>query len=243
MTDEREDPPSRRTPVSGPPAGGRRTSPPVTSRLAEALERTTGLSQDQVRPALDAWQRLGLLSSLSDLTARNPGELSAALVRAARRGIIPAVEAEKAAALAADLQAAAVKQTLAQPLRDGGTSIAELLTLASVSETRSAQIVQRLVTFDGAPEIFWDMLSRDTELAEPAARLRLNLELGALTDFHAPVLEALLALKRRGDFASARDLSASEASPPASWRTSLGRFLLPPWRNAFHARPIRTFFG
>ena len=51
-------------------------------RVAEAFE---GTLPDHIRPALDAWHRLGLVSSLSDLAGRNHGELSAALATAARR--------------------------------------------------------------------------------------------------------------------------------------------------------------
>ncbi len=169
------------------------------------LARHTGVAEE----VFYAFASQGLSMNLGSLLAQDPAVLRRALEESGRSNIIPALDDEALDATLARLSDQSVVEALRSGAMHGRASLGRLLTTANLTEEAQQTFLRRYVRHEGPPEDFWQALREDPYFDRTGTieRLQLTLQLGALTQNHTPLVEALL---RDDNVTTVRDL--------ASWR-------------------------
>jgi hypothetical protein len=166
--------------------------------LAHRHAQSSGLPPE----ALYGLFREGMPTGLAALQGQSSLHLEAALRAAAKNGFVPASLADKAPETAEQLAAASVAQAQASPL-------GAVLSLVLPKPEQQESFLKAYLAHQGPPEELWDHLSGTRGFARAGHRekLRLAVELGGLTQNHAPLVQHLF--DKAGE---ARDLAGLSAA-------------------------------
>lgn len=167
---------------------------------AAQAAKTTGLDAS----AFFAFARQGMPTALAPALASDPAAQRQALLSAVAANLVPASVATDADRMVADLTAAAVTQTLAPgAYRLGGT-----LAMALPQAAQQTAFLSTLQSHKDNPAAFWSALATQPGFDAPTlATAQLASQLAALTQYHAPLVTALLAQHTQGTIKGLSDLA------------------------------------
>ncbi len=162
--------------------------------------QTTGIDQS----VFFAFARQGMATALAPLLASDPAAQRQALHSAVASNLVPAGAATQADQIIASLTSAAVTQTLAPgAYRLGGTLA---VTLPQTAQQNA--FLSTLQAHKDTPEAFWAALATQPGFdAATLANAQLASQLAALTQYHAPLVTALLTQHTQGTIKGLPDLA------------------------------------
>jgi hypothetical protein len=144
------------------------------------------------------------------LLLQKPDSLRQALQASIQQNIIPA---------SISVQIDTISKTLAQPThlsqldQEDQIPVLKILGTTTLPPEKQARFLNSFVQHDGTIEDFWQTIRQDTQFdAEQIKELQLTLQLGLLTQNHAPLLRELQKHKPLRSIASLRDLAGMEQS-------------------------------
>jgi peptidoglycan hydrolase-like protein with peptidoglycan-binding domain len=172
--------------------------------VAAALSEKAA-QQDVAAAVFYGLAREGLPTDLAALGMRSQKARSDALDQALKENIIPANLRDSLADILAQLQRLALRKALETPPAEGKHSLGQLLGTALTLPEKQAAFLSAYANHDGPIEDFWKTLRVHPDFTEPGVveKLQLSLQLGALTQNHVPLIEALQSTLQ---FKSTRDL-------------------------------------
>jgi hypothetical protein len=166
----------------------------VARKLSAACEVPTAVFYGLFRAKLPA--------TLQGLVLQPPKVLKRALDKSIRQNIIERKYQKDFDSLLAALGQMAVAGSLGNQKRAG---VGDLLTMAQVPAPAQQQLIGLYVAHTGDDASFWEALRGDAQLAPYAEQTKTTLQLGALTMYHAPAMQAF---KSRLGAGSVKDLAA-----------------------------------
>ncbi|QWU13792.1 virulence plasmid A protein [Paenibacillus sophorae] len=189
------------------------------------LSKSTKIEPEQIQHYVRAWtaanelrlsnellyglSRKLLPLELSKLLSIPAPKLKAVLESAADEGMISVMSREEIPSflerlpelLLSGLEAG---QGLRAGVREGG--IGDFLKAAALSRVEQTRLSELVLGHEGDPESLWSLLKEDAELAKHADRIRLVLQLKALTKGQLPLVNAILNKLDEADQESTADL-------------------------------------
>ncbi|MFI0481125.1 hypothetical protein [Actinomadura sp. 9N215] len=185
--------------------------------LADRHAAATGLAAELFYGVL----RQGLPADLSTLAGSPVGDVRAALTAAAAAGVIGPVSAEAAAGFAGQLRArevaAFVQGTTVQGATGTPSPVSPVSQIAAAAVPDAAireRIYDAYLDHDGGFVRFWARLKADEQTAPHVDRLRLALQLGAMTGNNTALVKKLLLRFDQGELTHPRELAALD---DAAW--------------------------
>lgn len=133
-----------------------------------------------------------LWSAGTAIAALSPSAQTDVLTRAASKNLVPQTVADDVEQLVTQLQRRRVEDELNLPFMSGSTPLREFLSAAGLAAERYQGFVEAWVSAR-TPEEFWANVGHPGHGldADEAASVRRVLELGALTGYHMPLVQAL----------------------------------------------------
>ena len=167
---------------------------------AAQAAKTTGLDAS----TFFALARQGMATALTPVLASDPAAQRQALLSAAAANLVPAGVVAQADQVVAGLTSAAVTQTLAPgAYRLGGT-----LAVALPQAAQQTAFLSTLQAHKDNPAAFWSALATQPGFdATALATAQLASQFAALTQYHAPLVTALLAQHTQGTIKGLSDLA------------------------------------
>ncbi len=163
-----------------------------------------------------ALARSGLPTDLASLAASDPSVVKQALTDAANRNLVSPELAASADQFVGELNGVAI-QNASSP---AASRLGAALALATENQKLRTDFATALAAHVGTDEDFWANLARQPGFDEPTiARLKLSMQLSSLTQYHAPLVSALIAQQQSGKIKSLADLARMQAS---DWISLLG---------------------
>ena len=108
-----------------------------------------------------------------------------------------------------------------EPRVEGGSSLADVLDAVDIGSTHHQDIARAVIRHEGTVEELWADLLLNTELTETDINnAKRGMQFGALTRYHAPLVEELHA-----EFTSLRKLAELDGE---DWDDLVGHFGFPP---------------
>lgn len=159
--------------------------------------------------------RKGLPATLDRLLSTDPAAQLQALQSAAQDNLIPPGTAQTASRIVLQLQQTAISRTLAPGATRLGGTLSVALTDTKLQNTFLHTFLESRTS---GPE-FWAALAKQPGFsAEVIASTQFSVQLASLTQYHTPLVQALLAQKQQGKIRSLADLARLQ---PADWANLL----------------------
>ena len=134
--------------------------------------------------------RAKLPATLQGLVLQPPKVLQKALNTSIRQNIIDRKYKNAFDSLLAALRHMAVVGSLGNSQQLDHAVVGDLLTMAEVPASAQEQIVSLYLEHDGDDASFWETLGKDKQLAPYADKTKTTLQIGALTTYHLPTMQA-----------------------------------------------------
>ena len=134
--------------------------------------------------------RAKLPATLQGLVLQPPKVLQKALNTSIRQNIIDRKYKNAFDSLLAALRQMAVVGSLSNSQQLDHAVVGDLLTMAEVPASAQEQIVSLYLEHDGDDASFWETVGKDKQLAPYADKTKTTLQIGALTTYHLPTMQA-----------------------------------------------------
>jgi hypothetical protein len=134
--------------------------------------------------------RAKLPSTLQGLVLQPPKVLQKALDKAIQQNIIDRKYQNAFDSLLAALRQMAVAGSLHNSQQLGRAGVGDLLTIAEVPASAQQQLISLYLEHDGDDAAFWHALGKDKQLSPYADKTKTALQIGALTTYHPPTMQA-----------------------------------------------------
>jgi hypothetical protein len=162
----------------------------VLSKQSATLAKQTGISAD----ILHGMGRQRMPLSLPALLAQGPEKRRAAVERALAGNDIPQRLEQDAKNALAKLDELTVVEALKKPAAPGETTLGALFDIAGLADVKRTKLVTKYVSHAGTTDEFWKSVRDSGDLTGAEVdKVQFTLQLGALTQNHAPLVKALQA--------------------------------------------------
>jgi hypothetical protein len=158
--------------------------------------------------------RDGMPTDLAELQEKSALHLEAALRAAVQRNVVPAELGEDAATLAERLVDSGITESLRGKEGEAPSPLGAVLSLALPEPEQQKHFLRALLDHQGPAEALWERLPETQGFsATPGLeKVRWAVELGALTQNHAPLVERLLGRREAGNLGEIRDLAGFDTA-------------------------------
>lgn len=176
-----------------------------------AVAAQAGATAGVDSPVFYGLARKGFPPTLDRLLATDPEAQRQTLAAAARDNLIPPSLAHNIPQVVAQLQQAAVSRTIAA----GATRLGGTLSIPLADAKLQTAFLNTFLANRTSGEDFWAALAKQPGFtADTVGATQLAVQLGSLTQYHTPLVQALVAQHQQGKIKSLSDLARLQ---PADW--------------------------